>query len=230
MWELKCGEVAVWELRCGGVVEWGSRQMRGSIMLESRWGGVAVGGDFGVGGLRLGGIAGWGSHGVGGCGGVDRVLVVDVFWFERGWGEWFGLPFPAAERRGLLLATLAGEAAMNYVGWSGADLVGYHYTAAGRFERAWRRGLAAEADTVFRVAVPGRQTDFLGWCDRSSGRIDLIGGRGGLAEGFPLAGTGAFRLVEWGERLVLLVANGASVYAYQLGGWGKDQKKRPSAR
>lgn len=137
-------------------------------------------------------------------------------------GEWFGLPFPAAERRGLLLATLAGEGAMNYVGWSGADLVGYHYTAAGRFERAWRRGLAAEADTVFRVAVPGRQTDFLGWCDRSSGRIDLIGGGGGPAEGFPLAGTGAFRLVAWGERLVLLVANGASVYAYQLGGLGEE--------
>ncbi len=133
-------------------------------------------------------------------------------------GEWFPLPFPAAERQVFGMANILGDKQMEYWGWSGEEAVVYHYTPEGDFQKAQDYQWPEAPDSLFVVSLPEVDQAALGTFQRSSSQIKLYDGQGKLFPGFPLAGTSSFRVVGAQQRSILVVANGAWVYAYQLRG------------
>ena len=108
---------------------------------------------------------------------------------------------------------LTGDARFEYVVLQDSSLrvVGYEDTA---LRTIFSTPLPAGQDTLFEVA--GQR---LGTLDRSKRQVFLIDGRGHLHPDFPLAGTTPFVMTdvfrEAGQQ-VLVVGNGASVYAYKV--------------
>lgn len=71
---------------------------------------------------------------------------------------------------------------------------------------------------AFEVKIPGRKKSYIGWLEPEQGSISLVDATGKLQNGFPMAGTSKFSVVdlfgEGGETLI--VANRDKVYTYKL--------------
>ncbi|MEM6725313.1 MAG: hypothetical protein AAF598_14830, partial [Bacteroidota bacterium] len=73
-------------------------------------------------------------------------------------------------------------------------------------------------DQVFEVKLPNTEASVIGTLSLGQQEIQLLDAAGQLYPDFPLAGTTRFQVADlYGYgRLILIVANGAEVYAYRL--------------
>ena len=102
--------------------------------------------------------------------------------------------------------------------WTQNNLALYFASSKG-WERAFAYVFESNQEDVFAVEISSRAQALIGSLDKNKQQIHLLDQRGQLVNGFPLAGTTAFSitdLMDDGQNIVL-VGNGASVYAYQVG-------------
>lgn len=73
-------------------------------------------------------------------------------------------------------------------------------------------------DTIFGVPMNNSDKSFLGSVNSEKAQISLLNNQGELCANFPLAGTTPFVVTDLfqNQQNILIVGNGASVYAYQL--------------
>jgi len=110
-----------------------------------------------------------------------------------------------------VFAALSGDARFEYAVLAEKKLSVGGYEG-GSFKNFVSKKTNNQADTLFGVV--GKR---LGMLDQKARLIWMLDGRGQVQPGFPLAGSTAFRVMDWaGKGEVLIVGNGNNVYAYRL--------------
>lgn len=132
-------------------------------------------------------------------------------------GEIFGLSLSKNPLGGFVFAPLAGDGRKDYASISGRDfsMAGYEGST---FKTLVSKQLPSKADTIFEVRA-GQSGSQIGALSEAKREVWLLDGKGRIHPDFPLAGTTAFTVGDvfgTGQGRVLLVGNGASVYAYSI--------------
>lgn len=136
-------------------------------------------------------------------------------------GEHFRLRLESRPRRPVqfAFADVTGDDRNDYLSLNGNRVSG-HYYRGNNFERAFTFEADRPLSDLFAVGLPGRNKAAVGAVDAAAGKVYLIDGEGNLWPGFPLAGRTRFAVSETsaGGALLLVVADGRTVYGYELEG------------
>lgn len=134
-------------------------------------------------------------------------------------GQTFSLELGAKEKaaHALVLDNLFGDARLDYAVLGGTVLVISGYEDK-KFVKKSVKTFVAQQDTLFAAGTQG----WLGTLARDKRQVVLLNGQGQVHPGFPLAGTTPFvvyPLPAGRPGYMLVVGNGASVYAYKVTGF-----------
>lgn len=116
-----------------------------------------------------------------------------------------------------LFADVTGDDRKDYISLSGRDLSCYYYEKSD-FKKTFDARFEQPQDELFAVQIPGDNKFQIGTLDKTGKRINLLTGAGRLSEGFPLAGTTEFSIVDLFDAngKVLVVAFENSIYASKV--------------
>lgn len=118
-------------------------------------------------------------------------------------------PVGANEWTEFCFEDVTGDERKDYVVMSGKEVAVYHYEG-----EAFKLGMKAKLPNDQDELVAGK--GYFGTVDGEKKQIFLFDKEGGIAPGFPLAGTSAFTIVALPEGRLLVAALDADVYAYWL--------------
>jgi hypothetical protein len=178
-------------------------------------------------GAKLGKVGGWGVDAsigrivAGNSNGKIRVLNSE--------GKGFGFAAVPGMTKGVqfIYADVMGDKRKDYIRISD-DKIAVHYyhqekNKKGKMKDFLREGgvydLAASAKRkIFDVSITNEAKKYIGLLELENGSISLLNARGEVQNGFPLAGTSTFEVVDlFGENgNTLVVANNNKIYAYKL--------------
>lgn len=177
---------------------------------------------------RLGmGLTGWGiDPSIGRIAGANKKGRIRVLNTK---GKGFGLT-PVKTLKPpvqFLYADVTGDARKDYIRMDADSLAIHAYEtttdAKGRKKDVLRsKGVypipPVDNRKVFPIQLQGQAKAYIGYWDKDNGSIGLLDTKGQLQQGFPLAGTSLFHVVDLFNEQgnTLIVANGNRVYTYKL--------------
>lgn len=144
-------------------------------------------------------------------------------------GKGFGLsPVKGLQKKvQFIYADVIGDDRKDYIR-IGTDKMAIHYYTKEKNKKGKLRDVLKEAGVyelniaekrkVFAVNLQGTSKKYIGLWETENGSISLLDAKGKVQNGFPLAGTSTFQIVDlFGERgNTLVVANNNRVYTYKL--------------
>ncbi|GJM33179.1 MAG: hypothetical protein DHS20C18_21800 [Saprospiraceae bacterium] len=150
--------------------------------------------------------------------GINRMVVAD----NRGQvlvvnpeGQSFRLALEVGKNQNVQFhfADITGDERKDYLVSSASNVALYNYNEQG-FIRQFQTALPQPINLCYPVLFPGATKSRIGVTSRN-GQIYLLNAKGEVSDGFPLAGTTAFTMMDSPGGVVLVVGNGAEVYAYR---------------
>lgn len=130
-------------------------------------------------------------------------------------GKYFNLESPVGSNQNVrfLFANVLGDERKETILLSQQDLAIYEHDQA-QLEYQFPH----IQDELFEVQLPNSEVSAIGTLSLGQQEIHLLDANGQLYPDFPLAGTTRFQIAHLfgDDRLILVVANGAEVYAYRL--------------
>ncbi|MFK7933854.1 MAG: DUF3352 domain-containing protein [Saprospiraceae bacterium] len=155
-------------------------------------------------------------------GSSPRVVLTDTegnAYITNLFGESFKMHLPVGQNESVdfTFCDVVGDSRNDYIVLSDRNLVTYFYHDS-HFSQHFSIELPQSQQQVFPVKLPESFKSHLGVLSTEKKLITLLDGDGNIYPDFPLPGTSAFSVVNLfnNNERVLVVANGANVYAYQL--------------
>lgn len=144
-------------------------------------------------------------------------------------GKGFGLAAPKEMKKNVqfIYADVIGDTRKDYIRIDNSQMAVHYYTKEknkrGKFKDVLKEdGIYSLNGNVkrkaFEITLIGKRKKFIGLWEPENGSIALIDAKGKMQNGFPLAGTSPFQIVDlFGERgNTLVVANNNRIYTYKL--------------
>ncbi len=116
-----------------------------------------------------------------------------------------------------LFADVVGDKRKDYITLSGSDL-SCHYYEKSEFKKAFSFQFEGVQDELFAIQRQGHEKLQIGTLNKTNRRINLLKNDGSLSDGFPLAGTTNFSVVDLFDtkQMILIVALDDSIYSCKI--------------
>lgn len=116
------------------------------------------------------------------------------------------------------LADVCNDAQLDYIRHSKKILTVHAYDTAQHLQETLRYRYETEQQDIFPIKLVNREKACIGSYDIHNKKIWLINAEGQVLSGFPLVGTGKFKVLDLfnDNNNTLLVANGKQIFAYKL--------------
>ncbi|BDS13434.1 DUF3352 domain-containing protein [Aureispira anguillae] len=144
-------------------------------------------------------------------------------------GKGFGLAAVKGMNKNVqfIYADVIGDARKDYVRINADKMAVHYYTkeknAKGKLKDVLKQAGVYALDAkvkrkAFEIKLTGKSKRYIGFWEPENGSISLIDAKGNVQNGFPLAGTSTFQVVDlFGEQgNTLVVANHNRIYTYKL--------------